>query len=105
MSLRRKLIKIEELADIMAVHHQVENTQIHVIELLLFGFAYSSRYIQLKTNAYLEKLQDDDFKKEICAHPSRFGVKLEFGSDLEQEPDGTIFYIGEVAEGAEVSGS
>lgn len=88
MSERRKLIKVEKLADIMAVHHQVNNTQIHVIELLIFGFAYSSRYIRLRTNSHLEKLQDDDFKKVICQYPSRFGVTLEIGSDLEQAPDG-----------------
>ncbi len=104
MPLRRKLIRIEELADIMAVHHQVENTQIHIIELLIFGFAYSSRYIRLTTNSHLENLDDADFKKEICEHPSRFGATLEFGSDLEQEPDGTIFYIGEPDEGAKVPG-
>lgn len=99
MAPRRKLIKIEDLADITAIHYRVEHTNIHVIELIAFGFAYSSRYIKLKSNFNLEKLEDDDFKKNICRDPSQYGVTLDFGSDLEWAPGGSIFYTGKLAEG------
>jgi hypothetical protein len=96
MPIRRKLLKIEDLADIMGIHHQIEDTSKHVIELLIFGFAYSSRYVLLKSNSSLEKLRDEEFRKEFCEHPSRFGSNLEFGKDLELDPDGTIYYIGDL---------
>jgi hypothetical protein len=96
-SVRRKLVKVGDLRELMAVHHVIEGTKLHVLELLMFGFAYSSYYLLLKTAATLERLDDEKFREDVAARPYRFGRKLEFGHGLELDADKTIFYRGEVA--------
>ena len=99
MTTRRKLIKDQEFGDILGWGHRIEGTRLYVLELLLFGFAYSSYYLLLRSPSVLEKLGDEKIRENLCQHPSRFGRKLEFGPDLERVPGSEdIYYIGEVAE-------
>ena len=44
---RRKLIQVAEFRQIMAEGFRVQGTKLHVVELLMFGFAYKSRFILL----------------------------------------------------------
>jgi hypothetical protein len=94
VQVKKKLLKVDELPDMWAVHHLVENTDLHIIELLNFGFSYASRYVLLRSNSNLQKLKDESFSNEFCKHPSRYGSTLEFGTSLERGADGEIFYVG-----------
>jgi hypothetical protein len=58
----RKLIKIDENSKAMAAVHSIEGTDKYVLELLLFGYAYSSRYILLRSASTIAKLKENDDK-------------------------------------------
>jgi hypothetical protein len=53
---RRKLIQVAEFRQIMAEGFRVQGTKLHVVELLMFGFAYNSRFILLRSKACMKKL-------------------------------------------------
>lgn len=94
---RRKLIKVAELKNIWADQHQVEGTSLTILELVNFGFAYSSYYILLRSTGFLSHLDDDKVREDILQRPTMFGKKLEFGKELEREPaTGEVYYIGSV---------
>jgi hypothetical protein len=101
----RRLVAVEEFADIMATLHHVEGTKLHVVELLMFGFAYASRFIMLKARSAPEKLHDETVRVRLIGKPYRFGKKLEWGADLELDPAGAIFYIGDIAKRDLITGN
>lgn len=99
MADRRKLIKVAEFKQIMAEGHEIEGTRLYVLELLMWGSAYSSYYVLLKSKAFLEKLDDEAVRSAVMGSPSRYGKKLEFGKQLEFDTaENCAYYIGEVKE-------
>ena len=56
----RKLFKLYEHSGSMTIVHSVEGTTRLVLELELFGVAYASRYILLKSNTIIERLKRND---------------------------------------------
>jgi hypothetical protein len=81
----------------MAAGHVIENTNLYVLELYLFGFACASYYLLLKSRATLARLDSETTCAQLLATPSRFGRHLQFGRDLELDADGnTLYYIGPV---------
>ena len=56
---RRKLIQVAEFRQIMAEGFRVQGTKLHVVELLMFGFAYKSRFILLRSEGFMKKLGDE----------------------------------------------
>jgi hypothetical protein len=100
MGIRRKLIKVDEFAPIWADGHRVEGTRLYVLELLMFGFAYSSYYILLESQSFLSRLDDEKLRTEVVMFPCRFGKRLEFGSDLERNGEtDCVYYIRTVDNG------
>jgi hypothetical protein len=97
--MRRRLIKVESFDSIMADGFRVEGTQLYVLELLMFGFAYSSYYLLVKSTAFLTQLDDESVRCEVLQHPYRFGKCLELGQDLAfDQAEQCVYYVGEVAE-------
>lgn len=83
----------------MADCHEVEGTRLVVLELLMFGFAYASRYLLLKSRAIVDSLEDPAVSTEIARNPSKFGRTLEFGRDMEWDSSkSVIYYIAPVEE-------
>ncbi len=93
---RRRLVKVGEIADLCADHHQIEGTKLDVVELLIAGFQYSSQYYLLRSAATIGRLADAGLRDRFSARPSAFGRRLEFGRDLDRDPDGTVVYLGAV---------
>ena len=58
----RKLIKLEENIEAMAVVHSLEGTNKYVLELLFFGYAFASRYILLRSASTRKKLKENDVR-------------------------------------------
>ena len=56
----RKLVKIDENSNAMAVVHSIDGTNKYVLELLFFGYAFASRYILLKSASTVIKLKEND---------------------------------------------
>jgi hypothetical protein len=76
----------------------VEGTRLIVLELLHFGFAYSSYYLLLKAGTDLARLNEEAIAAEVVRKPSKFGRRLEFGPDLERDPTTQeVCYIGDVS--------
>lgn len=86
----RKLIKLAEIGDLLATCFSVEGTGRLVLELHMFGPAYSSYYLLLPSATVLD---DPDIVDEIGREPSRFGKKLLFGRDLERDADTGEIYL------------
>jgi hypothetical protein len=80
----RRLVQVEEFGDILAWGHRIEGTRLYVVEMLTFGFSYSSYYLLLKNPSIVSRLKEKSVRAELCRYPSRFGRKLEFGADLRR---------------------
>jgi len=94
---RRKLIKINEFRPIMAEAFQVEGTKLFILELLMYGSAFNSRFVLLKSKSLMEKLADETVQTDLLAHPSKFGKKLELGKGLDYENETRcVYYLPEV---------
>jgi hypothetical protein len=81
-AMRHRLVKVATIPGIMADAYLVEGTDRHVLELLMFGFACASRYIQLRRSIRLERFDDAHFMADVGVHPSKYGRILRFDVDL-----------------------
>jgi len=94
---RRKLLQVAEFRQIMAEGFRVHGTKLHVVELLMFGFAYKSRFILLRSKGFMKKLGDEKVQTDLSDHPYKYGKQLELGKELDYD-DATrcVYYLGEV---------
>ena len=83
----------------MAEGFRVQGTKLHVVELLMFGFAYNSRFILLRSKGLMKKLDEEKVQIDLNSHPYKYGKKLELGKELDYD-DATrcVYYVGEVME-------
>ena len=87
----RKLIKISEIPELLAVCYQIEGTARLVLELQMFGFAYSSYYMLLRSP---DVLDNPEIAEQIGRRPTDYGKKLNFGRELSFDPvSGDVFFI------------
>lgn len=94
---KRKLIKQVSFEKLLAVGYAVEGTRLCVLELLMFGFAYSSRYLLLKARSFDGIGDSEKGCSSVAASPSKFGRTLQFGVELERDAaTGEVFYVGAV---------
>ena len=83
----------------MADGHQIEGTKLFVLELLMYGFAYTSRYLLLRSPSLVGKLDDEKIRREVSRTPFKFGRTLKFQADLELDvATGDVYYVGFVAD-------
>jgi len=95
---RRKLVKSGSFAKLMADGYQIEGTKLFVLELLMFGFAYSSLYLLLRSPSLVGRLEEEEISVQVGSDPTKFGRKLAFDRDLELDAvSGEIYYVGPVA--------
>ena len=98
-TIKRKLVTNVSFERLVAVGHDVDGTRLRVLELLMFGFAYSSRYLLLKARSFDGISDDEQTNTRLGAAASKFGRTLKFGVDLERDAiTGDVFYIGPVDE-------
>jgi hypothetical protein len=79
----QKLIKLREIEDLLATCYRVDGSDRLVLELHIFGPAYSSYFLLLRSASALD---DPEIVEQIGRAPTRFGRKLVFGRDLERDP-------------------
>ena len=83
----------------MADGHQVEGTKLFVLELLMYGFAYTSRFLLLRSPSLMGKLDDEKMSREVSRTPSKFGRTLKFQVELELDAaTRDVYYVGFVAD-------
>lgn len=88
---RRKLIERAEIAELLATCYSVEGSGRLVLELHMFGPAYASHYLLLRSKTVLD---DPDIVVDLGREPSRFGKTLVFGRDLERDTlSGDVYLI------------
>jgi hypothetical protein len=86
----RKLTKIREIPELLATCYQIEGTDRMVLELHMFGVAYASYYLLLRSPAVLD---EPEIAEQIGLRPSDFGKKLNFGHELSLDPaTGDVVY-------------
>jgi hypothetical protein len=90
----RKLTKVYDSPTQMHCVYSVEGTGRHVLELIAFGFAYSSRFILLKNQSLFDKLQKDDpsVTEAILQGGSRLGKILK-GDELKYDPQDQSLHL------------
>jgi hypothetical protein len=89
MSIHR-LIEPREIKDLLATCYSVEGSDRLVLELHIFGPAYSSYFLLLQSASVLD---DPEIDEQIGRAPTRFGRKLVFGRDLERDPETDDVYF------------
>lgn len=95
--LTRKLIPADTFPEIMAEAYVIEGTRLYVLELKMFGFAYASYYLLLKSHKTLAQLSDQKLRDQLLKTPAKFGKHLEFGRELGSDPqDQLVYYLAPV---------
>jgi hypothetical protein len=87
-------MQVAEFRQIMAEGFRVQGTRLHVVELLMFGFAYNSRFILLRSKGFMKKLGDEKVQIDLSNHAYKYGKKLELGKELDYD-DATrcVYYL------------
>jgi hypothetical protein len=85
-----RLIKTREIPELLATCYEIDGTDRLVLELHMFGFAYSSYFLLLRSRSVLE---DPDLAEQIGLTPARFGKKMTLGIELERDPDTEEIYF------------
>jgi hypothetical protein len=92
--MKRKLIKVDDYKEVMAQGYEVEGTPLYILELLIFGFAYSSYFLLVRSRKFLSQLNDEKIKNKLIRQPTQFGKRLDLGKELEMDKEtNTIYYI------------
>ena len=89
----RKLVKIDENSKAMAVVYSIDGTNKYVLELLLFGHAFASRYILLKSASTVIRLKENDDRilTSINKGGSSLGRIIKESELTYNEADGCLY--------------
>lgn len=92
--MERKLVRICEHKEAWAAVHSLGGTGRHVLELVMFGHAYASRYILLKSALTLDRLKNNDVKTLALIRSGGSGLgRVIKASQLRYDTEDGCMYV------------